>query len=152
MLMNDKRRIGGCLCGAVRYGVLGESVWKSLCYCESCCRAAGAPVVAWAGFKKDKFEILKGSLKKHESSPKALRGFCGECGTTLTYEKHPDCDDEWRDGSKRDEIYITTVSLDNPLEYPPDEQVYLHEKVPWLHVVDDLPHHEHTSDTTACCE
>ena len=81
---------GGCLCGAVRYRVTGPSVWKALCYCESCTRAAGAPALAWAGFEKSRFEVLEGGLAIHESSPGVLRGFCARCGTTLTYQKDPE--------------------------------------------------------------
>ena len=139
-MREQESHTGGCLCGAVRYRVTGPSVWTAVCYCESCTRAAGAPALAWAGFEKSRFEMLEGGLATHESSPGVLRGFCARCGTTLTYQKNPAV----LNGAQ-DDVYVTTRSLDDPGAYPPDEHVYYGERAPWLHVVDDLPHHEGVS-------
>ena len=136
------RMEGGCLCGAVRYTVRGDSVWKSLCYCESCCRAAGAPVVAWAGFKRGSFELIRGEIRHYASSVDALRGFCGVCGTTLTYEQHPDSDSPSTAGAAPDEIFITTMSMDDPEAYAPDEAVFTEEMPGWMRSAHSLPHSE----------
>ena len=45
----------------------------------------------------------------------------------------------------QDDVYVTTRSLDDPGAGPPDEHVSYGERAPWLHVVDDLPHHEGVS-------
>lgn len=131
---------GGCLCGAVRYRVRGTSVWRAVCYCESCTRASGGIAVAWAGFKTADFRLLKGSLAVFESTPGVRRGFCARCGSTLTYQKDP----EKLPGASND-VYITNRSLDDPAAYPPDEHVFYGERMPWLTVSDDLPHHERLS-------
>ena len=81
----NETHAGGCLCGDVRYEVSGSSLWRSICYCESCTRAAGAPATAWAGFEKSKFRLLKGRIEIYESSPGVHRGFCRRCGTNLFY-------------------------------------------------------------------
>ena len=41
--MNNRTIEGGCLCGAIRYRVTAEPQGRTLCHCESCRRAAGAP-------------------------------------------------------------------------------------------------------------
>jgi hypothetical protein len=135
--MSDKTYCGGCHCGDVRYAVSGPSVWKAICYCESCTRSAGAPAMAWAGIEKLRFRLLKGTITIYESSPGVLRGFCRRCGTSLTYQKDP-----LAIAGARDDIYIATRSLDDPTSYPPDEHVYYSERVRWLSVTDELPHHE----------
>ena len=32
---------GGCLCGAVRYSIVGEPVFQLYCYCTDCRRVSG---------------------------------------------------------------------------------------------------------------
>ena len=77
---------GGCLCGAVRYRASGESDHPTLCHCNSCRRAAGAPVVAWTTFPPSRFEFTKGTPARYRSSPPVVRTFCSTCGTPLTYQ------------------------------------------------------------------
>ena len=104
----DASHAGGCLCSDVRYQVNGAYVWKALCYCESCTRAAGAPAIAWAGFEKSRFRLLRGRIEIYESSPGVLRGFCRRCGTTLTYQKDP----KVLEGAL-DDIYTSVRTLDD---------------------------------------
>lgn len=136
----DASHAGGCLCSDVRYQVNGASVWKALCYCESCTRAAGAPAIAWAGFEKSRFRLLRGRIEIYESSPGVLRGFCRRCGTTLTYQKDP----KVLEGAL-DDIYISVRTLDDASAYPPDEHVHYLERVLWFNVDDDLPHYDSVS-------
>ncbi|HEX9770334.1 MAG TPA: GFA family protein, partial [Kiloniellales bacterium] len=107
--MAEQAHDGGCLCGAVRYRVSGPSVWRAVCTCESCTRAAGAPLVAWAGFPSARFEVLAGEVAIYESTPGVRRGFCGRCGTTLTYQKDPQVLPGFAD-----DVYIATRTLDDP--------------------------------------
>ena len=131
---------GRCLCSDVQYEVSGPSVWKTICYCKSCTRSAGAPAVAWAGFEKSRFHLLKGTIATYESSPGVFRGFCARCGTTLTYQKNP----RVLEGAQ-DDVYVTTRTLDDPNAYPPDEHVFYGERVAWLNVEDKLPHYDRLS-------
>jgi hypothetical protein len=139
-MSGGKTHTGGCLCGAVRYRVGGPSVWKAICYCETCTRAAGAPAIAWAGIAKSRFRLLKGSIETYESTPGVLRGFCRRCGTTLTYRKDPEIV-----RGARDDVYIATRTLDDPDAYPPDEHVFYGERVGWFDAEDDRPHHDGVS-------
>ena len=136
-MTTNETHSGGCLCGDVRYEVSGSSIWKAICYCESCTRAAGAPAIACAGFEKSKFRLLNGRIEIYESSPGVLRGFCRRCGTSLTYQKNP----KVLEGA-RDDVYILTRTLDDPNAYPPDEHVHYGERVSWFNVEDELPHYD----------
>jgi hypothetical protein len=138
--MTDKMHCGGCHCGHIRYEVSGASIWKAHCYCDSCTRVAGAPVVAWAGIQKSRFRVLRGSISIYESSSGVLRGFCRECGTSLTYQKDPS-----KIAGAQDHVFIATRTLDDPNAFPPDEHVYYSERVEWLNVEDARPHHERLS-------
>jgi hypothetical protein len=121
---------GGCLCGAVRYRVEGGAASDpTLCHCQSCRRAAGAPAVAWVTFPLAGFTIVAGEPVSYRSSPPVVRTFCGRCGTPLTYthEKLPDV------------IDVTTCSLDDPEAFPPRDQVWTSHRIGWMETAADLP-------------
>ncbi|RYF17487.1 MAG: GFA family protein [Comamonadaceae bacterium] len=124
----DAKRVGGCLCGAVRYEVRGEITQETLCHCTSCRRANAAPVVAWFSVPPEAFRLTKGMLKSFSSSPGVVRSFCGECGTPITYQ---------RDGLH--ELDVTTCSLDDPESAPPRDHTFVRSALAWAPVEDGLP-------------
>ena len=112
---------GGCFCGAVRYRMSGSPQSSAICHCESCRRASGAPSVAWVTVEREHFELLRGTPAVHASSPGVVRGFCGRCGSALTYEN----------AKSPSTIDITTITLDDPSRFPPTLEVWLDDRVPW---------------------
>jgi hypothetical protein len=125
------RREGGCLCGAVRYALRGEPIAVVYCHCSMCRRACGAPVVAWAMFALDAYEVTAGSPAVHASSPGAQRTFCGRCGTQVGFEA------EYMPGL----VDVTVASLDDPAALPPTQHIWDASRVPWLALADTLPRH-----------
>ena len=120
---------GGCLCGAVRYRIAGPALFASLCHCASCRRATGAPVAAFVGVQAESYREIDGERRIYESSPGVRCGFCGRCGTSLTYEG-----DRWPG-----EIHIYTATLDDPETFPPTAHTYIVDRIPWFDTEDDLP-------------
>ncbi len=122
--MNVGSKQGGCQCGAVRYEL--ESFGRaSICHCRMCQKALGnacAPLVTARGLR-----WLRGEPKHFRSSNRVKRGFCGECGTPLTYE--PDGFD----------AEIAIASLDDPRDVVPVIQVGLESKLPWFEALAGLP-------------
>lgn len=112
---------GGCLCGAVRYRVIGEPCCSVICHCASCRRASGAPTVAWLTFSRKCFEILAGKPVAFHSSPRVVRQFCGACGSALTYEN----------ADSPVSIDVTTGTLDEPEEFPPAAEIWLENRLHW---------------------
>ncbi len=92
--------------------------------------AAGAPFVAWGTFSTDRFEVTRGELASYASSPPVERGFCGTCGTSLTYE-HRD---------RAGEIDVTFTTLDEPGGLAPKGHIWVSDKVAWVELGDGLPH------------
>ena len=120
-MAKDSMAEGGCLCGRVRYRVSGPPRATSLCHCDSCRRATGGPSLAWVIFDEDKVEILAGTLAIYASSPGVERGFCADCGSSLSYTR----------ASRPGLFDVTTASLDDPEAFPPDKEIWLEEKLSW---------------------
>src|SRR4051812_770347 len=77
---------GGCLCGAVRYEARLEKPEGYYCHCRMCQLAFGNVRAALVNVRKDQVAWTAGTPTRHPSSKIALRGFCGRCGTPLTFE------------------------------------------------------------------
>jgi hypothetical protein len=112
---------GGCLCGAVRYRASGEPALPTLCHCQSCRRAAGAPAVAWVTFSRDDFAFTAGAPARYRSSPPVVRSFCSRCGTSLTYEHE----------ASPQTVDVTTASLDHPERAAPADHTWTSQRLSW---------------------
>ncbi len=126
------RVTGRCFCGAIRFAVSGPESFACFCHCESCQRAAGAPVVMWATYARATFEITAGEMRWRQSSPGVTRGHCPACGSAMTYEN------EKRTG----EIDIAAACLDDPSGPVPRAHIWTEDQQPWFEIGDDLPVYE----------
>lgn len=133
--MTDVVTEGGCLCGAVRYQVHGQPVHSMICHCQTCRKAAGAPVVAWLTFPHERFSFVRGLPAEFRSSPRVIRTFCSSCGTPLTYI-HAD---------RSTEVDVITCTLDDPNAFPPSHHSWVSHDPHWLRFHDGLPAHNTTS-------
>ena len=131
---------GGCLCGAIRYEVTGPEIDAGFCHCRMCQRFSGGPVLAFACYPKEALRFTQGEPKYHqssqggpkyyESSPIAERGFCSNCGSSLTYRG---LIPQWSDW-----IFVYAGCFDNPETFVPTWHLGTESQVPWLDVHDDL--------------
>lgn len=125
------------MCGAIRYRVEGTPSSISICHCRSCRLASGAPAVSWFVVARAQFELLSGSLTIHRSSTPVQRGFCGKCGTQVTYAHQ----------SAPETIELTTASLDEAGRLQPTREIWLSEKLPWAAVNANLEHNSEDAQT-----
>jgi len=108
---------GGCHCGAIRYEMLTAPFAADFCHCRDCQRTTGAPVGAWMDFHAEQVQWLCGKPTEYASSDFIRRGFCAECGSTLTY----------RSTQYPDYLTLAIASLDNPEAIAPT--YHIHTKV-----------------------
>ncbi|UCH74922.1 MAG: GFA family protein [Rhodospirillales bacterium] len=102
-MSKQSRYTGGCLCGEVRYRILGPLRDAVACHCTQCRRMTGH-YAAFAACGNERLVIESGArLAWYESSPGVRRGFCAGCGSTLF----------WDDAS-RPYIAVAAGSLDAP--------------------------------------
>ena len=120
---------GHCFCNSIQFEVQGPEKFACFCYCESCQRAAGAPVVAWATYAKASFNVTKGEIRWFHSSPGVTRGHCAVCGSCISYEN------EKRPG----EIDLTLSSLDDTSSPRLRAHIWTSDKPSWMTIGDALP-------------
>jgi hypothetical protein len=126
---------GRCLCGSVVFQYEANPNWSLHCHCESCRRATSSPVTTWISIPRSAFVLVKGAPRHYRSSPGVKRGFCGNCGSPLTYEND----------RIPDEVHLYAASLSDPAGVVPDRHVFVSEQLPWFEVLDELPRYATTS-------
>jgi hypothetical protein len=79
--------------------------------------------------RTENFEISAGELAVWNSSSGVERGFCAQCGSSLTYvgEQWPGL------------VSILAPTLDNPAIATPTIHVYTEHQLPWVKLGDGLP-------------
>lgn len=126
---------GRCLCGAVGFTVASEPMWTALCHCDSCRRSGSAAVVPWMGFAPDNV-AWTGGRTFYKSSDIAQRGFCGICGTQMSFEST-----RWPG-----EVHLCATTLDDPSAYEPQLHCHTAEHLHWLKIDDGLPRFERSAE------
>ncbi|MBT6203356.1 MAG: GFA family protein [Rhodospirillaceae bacterium] len=119
---------GGCQCGAVRYALYRSPVNPHICHCRMCQKAMGGPITAYAAVLASDFSWTRGAAKTFESSSIVTRGFCGDCGTPLSFRF---VDDKW--------IGFTLATLDEPDRVVPTRAFGRESKRAWFDGLHALP-------------
>jgi hypothetical protein len=119
---------GGCLCGDVRYEARVNPREGYYCHCRMCQLAFGNTRVAFVNLPKAEVRWSGTPRREFASSRFALRGFCGRCGTPLSFE--------YRDSQRID---LSVGSLDEPGAIRPMSHFAIESRVAAWHVDDGLP-------------
>jgi hypothetical protein len=117
---------GGCLCGAVRFRVVGEPKATGVCHCNFCKRGTGSAFRAAGYFDEADVEITCGIFKAREYRSDVSHRwikleFCPTCGTTVTYTA------EWVPGMRA----ISAGTLDDPNWLKPTVHVWTRSALHW---------------------
>ena len=124
----NERWTGGCQCGAVRFAVEGPLGRASICHCRMCQKAFGALFAPLAGVGLADLTWTRGLPRVFSSSEATERGFCGNCGTPLTFHY-----------VFHDRISVSLGSLDDPTRIVPASQYGIESRVPWFDRLAGLP-------------
>ena len=98
---------GGCQCGRVRYTAEVESDDAYWCHCRMCQRATGGVAIAFMNLRQDQVN-WECEPDEYGSSSFSRRGFCAQCGTSLSFR--------YVDSAKID---LTVGSFDDPYRFKP---------------------------------
>jgi hypothetical protein len=116
--MTDTVFSGGCQCGAIRFQAakLGR---PGICHCRMCQKAFGNLFSALVTADQAHLTWTRGQPLLFRSSKKVHRGFCGRCGTPLSYH-HP--------GG----VELAIGAFDHPQLLEPQVQVNHSHRLPWI--------------------
>lgn len=129
-------RTGGCQCGAVRFRLAGKPGEASVCHCRMCQKASGNVFLPLVATGDAELVWTRGERRLFRSSNHVRRGFCGQCGTPLTYEAP-------------DGIALAIAAFDQPGEIVPVVQWGLEGKLPYTDTIAALPGYTSEEDEAA---
>nr|WP_313518886.1 GFA family protein [Stenotrophomonas pavanii] len=127
---------GGCQCGAIRFHVRGALTDSSICHCRMCQKVFGAYYAPLVSVRGVQFSWTRGQPRHFQSSNLVRRGFCGDCGTPLTYEAP-------------DGVAVAAGAFDEPERLPPRIQYGIERKLPFLDSLARLPARRTEEDLAA---
>lgn len=95
--------------------------WVLWCHGESCGRHSGAPASVFVAFENDAVTVVAGQIVKFNSSPGVERGFCAQCGSTLTCatERFPT------------EAHFHVGAFERAAELAPMGELFGTDRLPW---------------------
>ena len=107
---------GSCMCGAVRYTIVGPLRPIIACHCVQCRKSSGHFVAATA-CPTSALTIEGQTLQWFQSSETAERGFCARCGSNLFWRRF---------GS--DSTSVWAGSMDGPTGLTIERHIFTHSK------------------------
>jgi len=124
------RLSGSCLCGDVAFDAVGEAKRVSACYCGMCRKQNGGGAFHGAELRGTLSLTKDDGLKWYESSTKARRGFCSNCGSSLFWQ------------STVDPAYfdVSLGTLDDLSELTLQAHIFVDDKAPYQTVPTNAPH------------
>ncbi|MBV2150123.1 GFA family protein [Sphingobium sp. AS12] len=131
--MTQPVRTGGCQCGWIRFRLTGMPADASICHCRMCQKAFGGYFAPLVNVGKAELVWTRGALKYFQSSNHVRRGFCGNCGTPMTYEAP-------------DGVSLSAGSFDDPASLPPIVQYGVEGKLDFVDRLHTLPQSRTTED------
>lgn len=122
------KNTGGCLCGAVRYEIVGPLRRVVYCHCEQCRKTSGHFVAATA-CATDHLHITDDTdLCWYRSSPEAQRGFCSTCGSSLFWQPE-----------HGEYVAVMAGAIDAPTGLSSREHIYVADASDYYSLTDGLP-------------
>jgi hypothetical protein len=123
-------RIGGCLCGAVRYSTDAEPIRTGVCHCTICQRNTGSAFGTLMAFPAGSIAVT-GTLTTYTepggtSGLPMHRRFCPKCGSPILLE---------REGGERSIIHVGT--LDDRSQVKPTINIFCDSAQKWVPITPD---------------
>ena len=124
------KHMGSCLCGEVRFEVLGDFERFFLCHCGRCRKGTGSAHAANLFSSAAKVNWLSGEAKVKTyrvPSTRHQKSFCAECGSALP-RVHTS-------GG----LVVPARSLDSALEKRPDAHICVASRAAWDQHLEHVP-------------
>jgi hypothetical protein len=129
-----ERHKGSCLCGSVKYELLGEFQSFFLCHCSRCQKDTGSAHAANLFAESSTLTWTQGEeavrTYKHPNSLHE-KSFCGNCGSALP-----------RVEESLSHIVVPAGSLDSPVPISPTAKIFVADRASWAQDLPDVPSFE----------
>lgn len=128
---------GRCYCGRSTFKASKPPKTVAYCHCDDCRRSTGSPVAAYAAFNEHDIVFAPDTGKQISGGGVAVRSFCPSCGSPLTgrYDYLPGT------------VYVPVGLLDHADDFPAELHAHNDNRLPWLHLLDELPKHSGSART-----
>jgi len=121
---------GSCNCGGVTWEATGELRDVLACHCGQCRKQTGLYYAA-TNVRDDRLTLVSDTtLKWYDSSDKAKRGFCANCGSALFW-KHED----------EDSTSLLVGAIDGPTKLSISDHIFVRDKGDFYTIDDGKPTH-----------
>jgi len=125
------KHLGSCLCGEVRFEIVGEFERFFLCHCGRCRKGTGSAHAANLFSSTATVHWLSGQAKIktfHVPSTRHQKSFCAECGAAVP--------DVQMGGTL---LVVPAGSLDSAIEAQPDAHIFVASSASWDRRLEDVP-------------
>jgi hypothetical protein len=132
---------GSCLCGAVRYEIVGRISPIALCHCSKCRKANGSAFHAGALCRKTRFRWTSGeyAVGAYATASGYETRFCRRCGSPVPLLQ-----------PESEYAVLPTGALDQDPGSRPVHHIFVGSKAPWFEITDGLPQFaEHAAQSAA---
>jgi hypothetical protein len=116
---------GGCLCGAIRYRIVGAPFAVSICHCTHCQRSSGSAFSVNVIFPPNVMTMTGTPAifeDKGDTGEIVQRTFCGKCGTPFESRSV---------FSAPVSTVLKAGTFDDPSVFVPDTELYCISSMPW---------------------
>lgn len=120
---------GGCLCKRLRYSISAMPFDADNCHCRLCQKSTGTVMASWMDFRIEQVSWLSSTPKEYASSETTRRGFCPNCGTSISF----------RDIDHPQYYTLSIASLDDPNLVAPQYHLHTSSQLKWLDIKDNTP-------------
>ena len=121
---------GSCLCKSIHYTIDSDVVATANCHCNTCKKSTGAAFQTVTVAHEGNFKLNSGEdhLISYEISDKAVKNFCGICGTPIynTHKSFPGFN------------MVFIGSLDEPCRLLPATNFFCERMLPWVNAIAEL--------------
>ena len=128
-MSDQKKLVGGCLCGAIRYKATGTPGLTAICHCHMCQRATGGPFMALLFMPSDTVKVTKGEPRIYTLRQRPTATSAELAGRPVLRAAHPRAD--------RNHCGVPRRAYD----FKPQMHLCMESAMAWLDLRDDAPRH-----------
>jgi len=131
--MTTKKYQGGCLCGNVRFEIIGNIKNIVFCHCTQCRKAQGSAFATNGNIDKNDFKFTAGEdqLTAYQEGH-LTKFFCQQCGSPIIS----------KNTAYPNTVRIRLGAIETPITEKPEAHIFTTSKADWDDICDDLPQYE----------